>query len=597
MKSTSSEFQSYTYIIESLRLLGWNTKNPNRNDDGMMYTQNEVLAVPKLKKLLGLDRPEFILVADAHNYVAIEAKSSHDKLDKAEKEAKQYGDKLNADGVICPIAIAVAGNEDDKYFIKSFFFANGEWLEVEINGRKTTGLLSHHDVQRLIRSQSNKIKDFEISDDLYYQKATEINEKLHMGAINKNVRARVVASILLALSTDQDINLNNEAYAMINEINAKVKEVLFKHEKSEFADSISIPKPPTPENHVKFRKALVDTIQELRMMNIKSAMNSGTDVLGRFYEQFLKYGNGAKEIGIVLTPRHITRLASEMLNINRSDKVYDPACGTGGFLVAAYDQVKKSGASQGDIDRFKREGIYGVEQEADVVALTLVNMIFRGDGKSNIIEGNCFNSHKFDGVQFSKVLMNPPFALKKDDEKEYKFIDHALNHMQDDGLLFVIIPSPVMFRDNHFRAWRQKMLRENTLEAVIKLPEDLFYPVGVHTSAVIIRKGVQHDMQHKVLWGWLRDGFRKNKGVMKEYKNALNNMELMKSLVIKRLNNIVDDTDSPREYIFAPIADNDRLELSPEQYLRELPIEDDMVLKEMQNVYGNYISSKIGVLA
>lgn len=90
--------------------------------------------------------------------------------------------------------------------------------------------------------------------------------------------------------------------------------------------------PPTPDNHIKFRKALLETMQELDSINIRSAMNSGTDILGRFYEQFLKYGNGSKEIGIVLTPRHITKFAVEVLNITSKDKVLDPACGSGGFL-------------------------------------------------------------------------------------------------------------------------------------------------------------------------------------------------------------------------------------------------------------------------
>lgn len=594
--SISSEFQSYTYIVNSLKQLGWNVRNPNRNADGMVYTQNEALANPVLKKHLNLDRPEYILVPNTKHYIAVEAKSSHGKLESAEREAKAYGDKLNSDGLLCPIVIAVAGNDDDKYLIKSFFSVDGKWQEVEINGKKATGLLSHSDCLRLIKNGTNIIEDFEIDDKVYYEKATKINEILHEGAINKNIRARVVASILLALSTDQDINLENDAYSIISEINSKVEAVLHQHNKRDFARSISIAVPTTPENHIKFRKALIDTIQELRMMNIKSAMNSGTDVLGRFYEQFLKYGNGAKEIGIVLTPRHITRLASEMLEINKNDRVYDPACGTGGFLVAAYDQVKKSGVSEHEIDKFKREGIYGVEQEADVVALTLVNMIFRGDGKSNIIEGNCFTTKKFEDVHFSKVLMNPPFALKKDDEKEYKFIDHALGKMDDGGLLFVIIPSPVMFRDGHFKAWRQKMLRENTLEAVIKLPEDLFYPVGVHTSAVIIRKGIQHDMKREVLWGWMSDGYRKNKGVMIQYDTAPNNTDLMQKLVIKQLHDITENEDLPRQYKYAPIKDNSRLELSPEEYLREIDISEDMIMREMKNVYGNYISSQLGVV-
>jgi len=70
-------------------------------------------------------------------------------------------------------------------------------------------------------------------------------------------------------------------------------------------------------------------------------MASGNDVLGKFYEKFLKYGNGAKEIGIVLTPRHITEFASEVLDVKYNDYVLDPTCGTGGFLVSAFDYSKK----------------------------------------------------------------------------------------------------------------------------------------------------------------------------------------------------------------------------------------------------------------
>jgi type I restriction enzyme M protein len=81
-------------------------------------------------------------------------------------------------------------------------------------------------------------------------------------------------------------------------------------------------------------------------------MNSSTDVLGQFYEVFLKYGNGAKEIGIVLTPRHITKFAVEAVGISPSDIVLDPACGTGGFLVAAFDYVRQN-ATKPQLEKFK----------------------------------------------------------------------------------------------------------------------------------------------------------------------------------------------------------------------------------------------------
>ena len=86
----------------------------------------------------------------------------------------------------------------------------------------------------------------------------------------------------------------------------------------------------------KFRKAIIETLQHLREMNIRSAINSSDDALGKFYETFLKYANGAKEMGIVLTPRHVTRFAVDVIGIGTNDIIFDPACGTGGFLISAH---------------------------------------------------------------------------------------------------------------------------------------------------------------------------------------------------------------------------------------------------------------------
>ena len=132
--------------------------------------------------------------------------------------------------------------------------------------------------------------------------------------------------------------------------------------KPEFYDYVRIAQPTTQANHKKFKGALVKTIQELTNLNIRSAMNSGDDILGEFYEVFLKYGNWAKEIGIVLTPRHITRFAVKILNVGTKDIVYDPTCGTGGFLVSALDFAKRNAATS-DLSAFKTGGIFGVEQE------------------------------------------------------------------------------------------------------------------------------------------------------------------------------------------------------------------------------------------
>lgn len=336
--------------------------------------------------------------------------------------------------------------------------------------------------------------------------------------------------MLLALLKDNYINRENNCFSMINDLNSRAEEILYEKEKREFVNCIKINLPPTPENHIKFRKALLETLQELDSINIRSAMNSGTDILGRFYEQFLKYGNGSKEIGIVLTPRHITKFSVDVLNVTNKDKVFDPACGTGGFLVSAFDKVK-SEVDEKELDRFKINGIYGIEQDSEVVALALVNMIFRGDGRTNLEEGNCFTTKKFNDLKVSKVLMNPPFALKKGDERESKFIDFALEKLEKNGYLFAIVPISVMCEQSGI-FWRKDLLEKNTILSVITLPEELFYPVSVGTVAIFIKKGIPHNFnEQKVYFArTIKDGFRKKKG-----KRVQDNKE------INQLNEIHDE--------------------------------------------------------
>ena len=545
-KSTTkdSEFRAYVFIENSLKELGWNVKNPNRYADGEVYTQGECLNNELIKKHLKTLKPENIIVVKNNTFWVVEAKSEHKQIEQAIKECKNYCNLLNKTKILAPFFSAVAGNDNDSYVVKNYFFHNGDWLEIEINDKKTTGFLDKELIREILDKNNPCIKEHIVPDEVYYQKAIKINEILHNGSINKNNRARVVATMLLALLKDNYINRENKCFSMINELNSRAEEILHEKDKREFIDCIKISVPPTPDNHIKFRKALLETMQEFDSVNIRSAMNSGTDILGRFYEQFLKYGNGSKEIGIVLTPRHITRFAVDVLNITNKDKVLDPACGTGGFLVSAFDKVK-SEVDKEELEKFKTEGIYGIEQDPEVVALALVNMIFRGDGRANLEEGNCFTIKKFANLKVSKVLMNPPFALKKGDEKE----------------------------------------------SVIKLPDDLFYPVSVCTSAIIIQKGIKHDNKANVLWGWLKDGFVKKKGVMiNSQKN--NNIGEIRNALASHLNNIRLE-QSKQQFIQKPIDFDRYLECSPEAYLEDKDYSKDEIEAQAKIVLQNLISFKL----
>ena len=116
--------------------------------------------------------------------------------------------------------------------------------------------------------------------------------------------------------------------------------------------------------------------------------------------------------------------------------------------------------------------------------------------------------------------MNPPFALKKGDEKESHFIDYALSQMQDGGILFAIIPISVMIEAS-LKNWRKELLKNNTLLSVITLPQDLFNPsASVGTVGVFIKKGMLHnfDSQKVFFARMIYDGYKIKKG--KRIKNS-----------------------------------------------------------------------------
>ncbi|MDH5482872.1 MAG: SAM-dependent methyltransferase [Candidatus Bathyarchaeota archaeon] len=586
----TTETDAYAWVKRDLKEKGWDVRNPARHPHGEVYTQNEVFSHEELRRQLEGSQPENVVKVEEAHFWVIEAKREHTQLQQALNEAKEYANSINRSQTIRAIVVSgVAGNEYDGYITRSAFFDGNEFRPITINGREVSGLLQKEIAKKIARENTPDLEDVPIDKTLFLSKAEKINEILHLGAINKNYRARVMASLLLSLVDETPPNRNNPPSVLIGEINSRASRVLRLQGKGNFADFIEIALPPTEDNHAKFRNALVQTMQELDSLEIRSAMNSGTDVLGEFYEVFLKYGNGAKEIGIVLTPRHITKFAAEVLNIALQDIVYDPTCGTGGFLVAALDYVKRN-ANEIQLNRFKQNNVFGIDQEPEVVALALVNMIFRGDGKTNITEGNCFQknlktaiidgqpSARYVSVEESnenqepitKVLMNPPFALKTSDEKEYKFINHALKQMQSGGVLFSVLPSSIMIKGGRVLAWRRQLLQQNTLLAVITFPHDLFYPIGQHTIGVFVKKGIPHPRNQNVFWiRAINDGLLKKKGKRLPNPRASNDLETIKNDLKSFLANPdVQIVNIPEFQKACPIDFSDRhLELVPEAYL------------------------------
>lgn len=614
----ATEVDAYIFIKADLKRLGWNPKNPTRVSSGEVFTQGECLSEPRIQEQLGQTKPENIVKISETEYYVIEAKANKRQIEQALREAEvDYADKINQSRHIkARIISGIAGNEVDDYLVKSKFLVNGRFEPIISNGKELTSLVPPTIARFLIENNTNVIEDLPIDEKLFLETAKEINVILHNGAIPATERGKVISALLLSLVGETEPNVDSTPMVLINDINTRVNAKLQSEGRPEFYDYIRITPPTTKANHKKFKKALVRTIQELRNLNIRSAMNSGTDVLGSFYEVFLQYGNWAKEIGIVLTPRDITRYAAEILDVNQKDLIYDPTCGTGGFLVAAFDRAKRN-SNEEEIAAFKENNIFGVDQEASVVSLAIVNMIFRGDGKTNIKEANCmsewlnlkrkgrFNTAEYVENDYSerippitKVLMNPPFALKEADDQEHKFVNQALSQMQDRGLLLAILPYSELIKDGVVLQWRrEELLAKNSLLAVISLTEDLFYPVASkHTCAIIVRKGIPHNYDTDVLWVKITDdGYVKRK--KKRIKSGVRENDITRSepLIVDFLhNNIPLSTSVPRFIKALPIRDRHAdLELVPEVNLDNYDYDLATIKNQMQTRLRGILSYAI----
>jgi|SRR5882672_90987 len=608
-KGRATEVDAYVFIKETLRELGWDTRNPSRFATGRVYTQNECLEHPEIQAALKKDRPENIIKIAETAFWVIEAKKEQRQLGLAIEEAEDYARRINdVVGIRAPFVSGVAGNHATGYLMETRYLVGKTYRPVTFNGKGATSLLSPQIVQAILDG-GPAIEDVPVDEAQFLNAAERINSYLHLGAINKNLRARVMAALLLSLIEDTPPNVDAAPSVLIAEINARARRLLANEGKPEFMTFISIALPTTEDNHLKFKTAIVRTIQELRKLNIRSAMNSGTDVLGKFYEVFLKYGNGAKEIGVVLTPRHVTKLAVDVVGISAHDVVFDPTCGTGGFLVAAFDNVKKA-ANQAQIRKFRLNNILGIEQDAEVVALALVNMIFRGDGKNKIVEGNCFQKNIIsdrsglpvysktpptsEQAVVTRVLMNPPFALKTSDEKEFKFVEYALKQMQDGGLLFAILPYPSLVRPGIYQNWRQNsLLKNHTLLSVITFHRELFYPADIYPLAMIVKKGVPHPASQGVLWmRALNDGLLKHKRKRLPNPRAKNDFITIRDTLKAFLANPAHPVpDIERFQKVAPIDFADpMLELVPENYLSDAPAADSDIKSGMTRVLRGAMS-------
>lgn len=240
------------------------------------------------------------------------------------------------------------------------------------------------------------------------------------------------------------------------------------------------------------------------------------DVVGQFYGEFLKYTAGDKKaLGIVLTPRHVAELFSLIANVGPKSKVLDICAGTGGFLISAMQQMLKKAVTEEERNDIKKNRLIGIENNPKMFALAASNMILRGDGKANLHQASCFDDAVINAIKKLKPnvgMLNPPYAQSKSDAElhELYFVKQMLDCLEPGSMAIAIVPMSCAISPNPMR---EELMKHHTLDAVMSMPQELFYPVGVVTCIMVWIAGTPHAKSNLKTWFgfWRDDGFTKTK--------------------------------------------------------------------------------------
>lgn len=241
------------------------------------------------------------------------------------------------------------------------------------------------------------------------------------------------------------------------------------------------------------------------------------DVQGDIFEELLSELQQSGKNGQFRTPRHIISMMTEIINPKIGEKICDPACGTGGFLIGSYEHIVKQNTSakilkeQGPIgeklgdkwDMLREETFYGHDVDRTMLRIGTFNMILHGIKHPNISRIDSLSKQFDQTSRYQVVMANPPFkgTIDKDSlnnkflldtkKTELLFIELFYNLLENGGRAAIIVPTGVLFGSSKAHLATRKLLLEKCqLEAIVYLPSGVFKPyAGVSTAVLFFTKG------------------------------------------------------------------------------------------------------------
>ena len=239
-----------------------------------------------------------------------------------------------------------------------------------------------------------------------------------------------------------------------------------------------------------------------------SFLGTGDDIKGTVYEIFLK-STLRGEFDQYFTPREIVDFMVKSADPDIGDIVIDPSCGSGGFLIQAFNYVNAKINSLGlsEIDSRNKyttlinKCLWGHEADYDLHVLAKINLIMHGDGWNNIYQGDTLNSNKLPDNYFDVVLANPPFTIpynfkdvlqnfelglgKESEELDILFVEKSLRLLKEGSDLFIVLPEGLL-NNKKYKYFREWLLKKADLRMSVSLPEGAFIPFGGSVSKTCI---------------------------------------------------------------------------------------------------------------
>ena len=522
MNTTPLEAETRVLIDRSLENLGWKLKGKDKN---VFFEQ------PKTeleRKKLGGKRPDYVLYSKESEkpLIVIEAKKKGSRIDEALEQGIGYARAIDAplvfatDGVFCKAFHTGAnrppilnGEEVDEFIREAL--ALRYLTSYEVNTVSPKVQYDRKELIRIFDEANNMLRGEGLRAGI--ERFGEFANILFLKLISESEQAKKERGepTKFDMACSWDAIKGIPASTRIEYINKTVYDKLNALYETDIFTPLQI----------KDTGILKDSMEKLDPLMLTDV---DSDVKGDAFEYFLKASTSTKnDLGEYFTPRHIVKTMVRLVNPQIGEKIYDPFCGTGGFLIESFRYIYNNMArTDANLALLRENTVYGNEI-TNTARITKMNMILAGDGHSNI-EMKDSLANPVDGTEtymdesgkihhrgFDIVLANMPYSQKTKYGSLYDLpstngdsicVQHcmkAINSAAPNGRMALVVPEGFLFRKDLTKT-REYLLDHCQLQSIISLPQGVFLPyTGVKTDIIYatkVNQKVKSSEKKKTFW-------------------------------------------------------------------------------------------------